>query len=93
MDTSKHPRRESRRPGRVRSSAELVAIGAPTVSSGAEVLRLIGSDRELYALEVPCVSDDAHRGRLVGLSVMIDGSFLRQLVASARAAGCRLDAQ
>ena len=70
-----------------RERAGHVAVGAPVVYSGVSAARLIGSELDLYALEVPTVSDDARRGRIVELSVMVDGAFLRQLVTSARAAG------
>ena len=70
-----------------RERVDLIALGAPVVHSGLSAARLTDSERDLYALEVPTVSDDTRRGRLVELSVMVDGAFLRQLVASARASG------
>ena len=70
-----------------RKRVDLVAIGPAALFSGAEVARMVGLDVELYALEVPTVTDDAKRGRLVEVAMMVDGAWLRQLVAAARSAG------
>jgi hypothetical protein len=72
-----------------RRRVDLVAVGSPRVFNGAAIARALGSDRELYALDIPCVAEDVDRGRIVELSVVVDGGLLRQLVASARAAGWR----
>lgn len=71
-----------------RVHVDLVAIGAPLLSSGRETAASVGADRDLYYLEFAAVTDDARPGRLADAGVMVDGAWLRQLVAAARAAGC-----
>ncbi|MEW6226006.1 MAG: hypothetical protein AB1627_15380 [Chloroflexota bacterium] len=70
-----------------REHVELVAIGAPLLTSGRAAAMLAGSDRDLFYLEFAAVTDDTRRGRVTDTGVMLDGAFLRQLVASARASG------
>ena len=70
-----------------RKRADLVAIGLPRVDSGEAYLRLVGSDRELYIVAAPTVSDGVKPGKLVALELMVDGTWLRDLVSAARAAG------
>ena len=62
-----------------RQHVSVVAIGAPAISAD------LAHDR--YLIESPAVSDDARRTRLVALEQVVDGAYLRQLVAAARAVG------
>lgn len=59
------------------------AIGAPVVMGDGGR----GLAPDLYVIDTPAVSDDTHRGRLVELTQAVDGVYLAQLFAAARAAG------
>ncbi len=71
----------------IREHVDLVAIGGPLLSGGRATVASIGADRDPYLLEFAAVTDDARPARLADTKVMVDGTWLRQLVTAAREAG------
>jgi hypothetical protein len=59
------------------------SIGTPRVDGPPAFAKAM----DLYALEIPLVTDDAKPARLVTVHATVDGAYLRELVAAARAAG------
>ena len=70
--------------------SQTIAIGAPSVTSYdrlAVMYSFTPDGRDRFLVEHAAGSDDAKRGRTVTVSQVLDGGYLRQLVAAARAAG------